>query len=160
MILIAVAGVTSLSPAFPLLLLLISLFFLFVCDASRCAPSLWFTPSNSRAPAAKKLLVFLRDFPHLLCVCIFSFSHSPPPTSTYSSLSHTLILCPYFFFFHTLPSPPFSLALSLSLSVNHRYSLIFLWFLLSQDLVSVPLSCLNFLFKFVYEHVSLFISQR
>lgn len=70
-----VVGVMSLGPAFSLGL--------------RCSPSLWFTPSNSQAPAARKLPVFLRDFPHLLRVCIFSSSHSPPPASASMSLSHT-----------------------------------------------------------------------
>lgn len=90
-----VVGVMSLGPAFSLGL--------------RCSLSLWFTPSNSQAPAARKLPVFLRDFPHLLRVCIFSSSHSPPPASASMSLSHThsypgLISFFFFVFFisHTL----------------------------------------------------------
>lgn len=94
-----VVGVISPDLAFPLRPLLISLVFLFVCAVvSLCSKSLWFTPSNSRAPAAKKLLVFLRDFPHLLRVYFFILSLSPPPASTSSFLSHTLLLWPNFFF--------------------------------------------------------------
>lgn len=94
-----VVGVISLDPSFPLRPLLITLFFLFVYAAvSLCSESLWFTPSNSQAPAAKKLLVFLRDFPHLLRVYFFFLSLSPPPASTSSFLSQTLLLWPHFFF--------------------------------------------------------------
>lgn len=65
--------VASLYAAFPSLPLFLSLVFLSVCTECLYALSLWFTPSNSRALTAKKLLVFLRDFPHLLCVYIFFF---------------------------------------------------------------------------------------
>lgn len=97
-----VVGIISLSSIFPVIPLVIFLFFLFVCAESCCAPSHWLTPSNSVAPAAKKLLVFKRDFPHLLCLYISSPSRTPPPASTSLFLSHTLILCPNFL------SPPHS----------------------------------------------------
>lgn len=99
-----VVAVMSLDPASALLLLHMSLV-LFVCALVRCA----LTPSYSQPPAAKKRLVFLRDFPHLLCIYIFfSSSRSPPPASTSSFLSHTLLLWPHYFiyfFCHTLTSP-------------------------------------------------------
>ncbi len=114
-----------------------SLLLLFICAVvSLCSKSRWFTPSNSQAPAAKKLLVFLRDFPHLLRVYFFILSLSPPPASTSSFLSHTLLLWPHFFF-------PFTHSCLLSLGFFSAPFFLTLLVLLLYVLFAFPFSLVS-----------------
>lgn len=128
-----VVGVMSLDPASALLLHHMSLI-LFVCAVVRCA----LTPSYSQPPADKKRLVFLRDFPHLLCVYIFFIlSLSTSCLNLFISLSHTPTLASLLLFFSVT-----HLHLLMSVCFFSSLSFACLVLLLSDLLVSLLISVL------------------